>query len=420
MTSGMRRTAFGLVLAVGVAVLPVPAAIRATRVVAVGDVHGAAERLGAILRATGLIDETGAWIAGDSTTLVQVGDFTDRGSEVREVMDLLMRVERDAAAAGSRVHVLLGNHEAMNLLGDTREVTPEIGASFADAGSEARRAQAWKQYAKFAAARVRRLGKGAPPVMSHDEWMAKHPPGYLEYLEALAPDGHYGRWVRARPAIVQVEDTLFVHGGLNPDLPMASLDVLNKQIAGEIRRFDRYRRHMADRGLILPFFTFQEVVEAAVLELQAIASGRHLALSPSSLDQRHLDVLQDIAGIDTWTIMDLEGPLWFRGYARWSAEEATARLSSLLARYGASRIVVGHTIPASMRITGRFDGRVFLIDTGMLPTFYEGGRASALQIVDGKVSARYADSDVVASFTSPERPAGASVPGTALAAGGRQ
>jgi hypothetical protein len=394
------RMALGF-LATALAVVPAPAAVRAARVVAVGDVHGSAEGLSAILRATGLIDRTGAWIAGGGTTFVQLGDFMDRGSGVREVMDLLMSVERGAAAAGSRVHVLLGNHEAMNLLGDTRDVTSEIVASFADAASQARREQAWRRYEKFGTARVRRMGQKAPRVLSRDEWMAEHPLGYLEYRAALTPDGQYGRWLRTRPAIVRIDDTLFVHGGLHPGTAPSTVEHLNKRVEREIRQFDEYRRHLVHRGLILPFFTLQEVIESAVAELQAIVSRPDVELPLTALDRRHLDVLQETTRVGTWMVLDPEGPLWFRGYARWSQAEWTPQVSRLLARFGARRIVVGHTVPPSKLITPRFDGQVFLIDTGMLTSCYEGGRASALEIEGDHVAARYEDREMAPTFTSP-------------------
>jgi hypothetical protein len=70
------------------------------------------------------------------------------------------------------------------------------------------------------------------------------------------------------------------------------------------------------------------------------------------------------------------------------------------------RFVTGHTpqLPEG-RITARFNRRIFLIDTGMLSTFFKGGRASALEVQDGRVTALYADTkDVLASGTgSPAR-----------------
>ncbi len=91
-----------------------------------------------ILKTTGLIDDSNKWTGG-RTQLVQTGDYTDRGEGTRAVMDLLMALEPQAKAAGGRAVVLLGNHEVMNLIGETRDVTREIFATFADANSEKRR-----------------------------------------------------------------------------------------------------------------------------------------------------------------------------------------------------------------------------------------------------------------------------------------
>jgi hypothetical protein len=50
---------------------------------------------------------------------------------------------------------------------------------------------------------------------------------------------------------------------------------------------------------------------------------------------------------------------------------------------------VGHTVQAGA-IVSRFDGKVYLIDTGMVAGKAAGGRPSALVIQDGAVSTIYA------------------------------
>ncbi len=59
------------------------------RIVAIADIHGAYGPLVSILTKAGLIDAQQKWTGG-RTTLVQTGDYTDRGAEVRKVLDLLM------------------------------------------------------------------------------------------------------------------------------------------------------------------------------------------------------------------------------------------------------------------------------------------------------------------------------------------
>ena len=91
-----------------------------------------------------------------------------------------------------------------------------------------------------------------------------------------------------------------------------------------------------------------------------------------------------------------DGPLWFRGYDKWSDEEGMAQIGKVLEAYKAAHIVVGHTVQKGGRIRPRFDNKVFLIDTGMLSSYYPGGRASALEICgDAKFTAEYMDQQIV-------------------------
>jgi len=84
----------------------------------VGDVHGYLDELVAALREKGLIDIEGRWVAGTSR-LWFLGDFTDRGPDGIGVIDLVMRLSAEAAAAGGYCKALMGNHELL-LLGARR------------------------------------------------------------------------------------------------------------------------------------------------------------------------------------------------------------------------------------------------------------------------------------------------------------
>src|SRR5690349_6764906 len=101
------------------------------RIVAVGDLHGDLTATRAALRVAGVIDPHDSWIGG-TTTLVQTGDVLDRGDDEQAIIDLLERLETEAAAAGGAVIWLLGNHELMNAAGDFRYVTHGGFTDFAD------------------------------------------------------------------------------------------------------------------------------------------------------------------------------------------------------------------------------------------------------------------------------------------------
>ena len=102
----------------------------ASRVVAISDVHGAYDAMVATLRNVDVLDDELNWVGGD-THLVIIGDLLDRGPRSRDAMDLMMRLEGEAEEAGGRVHVLIGNHEMMNMIGDLRYVSKAEYAAFA-------------------------------------------------------------------------------------------------------------------------------------------------------------------------------------------------------------------------------------------------------------------------------------------------
>lgn len=375
----------------------------ASRIVAVADIHGAFDELTGILRTAGLTDDRHRWVGGNAV-LVQTGDYFDRGLGVREAMNLLMALERQAPRAGGRVHVLLGNHEVMNLVGQTRDVNPDLYATFADRDSEKRREKAWADFAKLADARAAALGS-RPKVydVTREDWMAAHPPGMLEYMEAISPGGAYGRWLRRRPAVVNVDGTVFMHAGLNPETAPDALDDVNDEVHGDLEAFDGYRRYLVDQQIILPFFTLSEVLAAAQAEAVSLAAlvarandGDDAATAwLRRLNPRHVDVIRGVLDVSHSSLLSGDGPMWFRGFARWSDEEGPALIQTLLDKYRVERFVTGHTVQSPSRVNDRFGGRVFLIDTGMLSSTYTGGRASALEITDGAIAAVYTDTTTV-------------------------
>jgi len=373
--------------------LQAAAATASPRVVAVGDIHGNFDALVEVLQETGLMDAEQRWIGGDAI-LVQTGDFLDRGSKVRKVMDLLMSLEEQAVRDSGRVIVLLGNHEMMNLMGDLIDVAKEGYLSFVDENSEKRRQDAYQDYLELYKRRSQLLGQ-EPSITPKFEkqWMKRHPPGFLEYRDALQPHGKYGGWLRKRPAIVQILDTIFLHGGIHPELASFSLRAINERIKWEIEAFDAYTRYMVAEKLILSFATLDETVAAAEAELKR----RKDEVADKSMLESFLQYAiaaqsrRFSSTMRSWLSIHPNGPLWFRGFAYWSEREGRRYLSKLLESYEAKHFVVGHTAQLSGRIRTRFRDKVFLVDTGMLSSFYWGGRASALEIQDGRFTAIYRD-----------------------------
>jgi hypothetical protein len=307
------------------------------RVVAVGDVHGAYDRFTAILRSAGVIDRRDRW-SGGRTRLVQTGDVLDRGSDSRRVVDLLRRLEREAASAGGRVHALLGNHEFMRLVGDWRYVSAGELKAFTNAESADLRERVHAALAEKEEARSRTEKREFNAAEYRAQFMKDIPLGFIEMKTAF-DTGDYGRWIKARVAAVKINDVLFLHGGVSERVSELGCDGLNKAIQSDLAA--------------LP-----------------VPADKILSLLASTED----------------------GPLWYRGMASEPEETFAPAIDAILERMKARAVVVGHTPQAKGRIQTRFGGRVVVIDTGMLNgEFYPGGAPSALEMRGDAFTAIYLD-----------------------------
>ena len=394
----MRRRSVlaGFVALIGLAAAAAPRAqTPAPRVVAIGDIHGSLDGVTAILRSTGLTGSDGRWTGG-ATTFVQTGDVTDRGAGVRAVFDLLRRLGPEAEAAGGRVVPVLGNHEVMNLIGEVRDVTPEIFASFAGADADKTRDAAWRAYNDLVARRARDRRSEQPLGLTRtkEAFLAAYPRGAVEYRRALGPDGDYGRWLRSLPVAVKVERTVFMHAGAPPDTT-EDLDAVNARARGEVQRMDRFLSRLVSAGLAAPWFRLEDTLAVAAAEVRwvnaQVARAKERGERPA-LDGVDIELVQeaaDILKVGEWSLLKGDGPLWYRGWATLDDAAIDVPLDTLLARLGADRLVVGHTVNRDFRIRARLAGRLFLIDTGMLSSVYK-GVPSALELTNGRARAYYA------------------------------
>ncbi len=332
-------------LALFLALLALTPSLAATqqRIVAVGDLHGDFQAWLTIARAAGLIDAQNHW-AGGSTTLVQMGDVTDREPDSLQIIRNLQQLQREAPRKGGKVIVILGNHEAMNLLGDNRYTTPGEYQAFVDTGSQARRDRVYEVNRQAAEELYRAKDPKITPDEVRAKWMSDHPLGWVEHRLAWSPAGALGQWATRSPAVVKIDGTLFAHGGVSAEYSRIPLEEINRRVAAAMAKADD---------------------------------------SPSSI------------------LTDPLGPLWYRGLAGPDpdAEAERARLATptpvpvprrtvdqeittVLAAYHAQRIVIAHTpILSGIAITS--GSRLARIDTG-ISRFY-GGPLTWLEIVNGKM-----------------------------------
>jgi hypothetical protein len=90
----------------------------------IGDVHGQITKIQEIMQTAGLLNADLDWAAGAATVWF-MGDYVDRGPDGIAVLDLIMRLQTEAAEAGGEVGALLGNHDVHFLAAHELGETPD-------------------------------------------------------------------------------------------------------------------------------------------------------------------------------------------------------------------------------------------------------------------------------------------------------
>jgi hypothetical protein len=294
-----------------------------------------------------------------------------------------MALEGQAERAGGRVHALIGNHEAMNIIGDLRYVAKEAYAAYATPKSEEVRERAYRDYVKHLSERAARLKEPAatPAEAFKQRWLAARPPGYFEHRRAFAADGKYGRWISGHQAVVKINGTVFLHGGISEELSAKGISEINERVRQELGGFSGLRSRLARDGVIKDFFNLDETLAEVKKELA------YLKALKEPPDPKAIEELELLLSVGGWYISHPTGPLWLRAYASEAESSFEAALGRILSNLNARKLVVGHT-PSAKGITPRFSGKVWLIDTGMLRKHYQ-GRCSALLIEGEKFTPVY-------------------------------
>lgn len=327
----MRKIAQALSFLAILFVQPVSAAADNTwtgveRIVAFGDIHGDYEQFTALLTSANLINARGKW-SGGQTHFVQLGDVTDRGPDSRKIVDLIMKLEKESRRAKGEVHFVIGNHEAMNMVGDLRYVHPGEYEAFVTSSSKRVRDRHYRRNVDHIKATT---PKDTWPTFDdayRAAWDTEHPLGYVELRQAWGPQGKYGRWLVKHHAVIRINDAVFAHGGIGPKYVDHTRKALNDQVVADLK------------------------------------TGTY---NPDAL------------------IMDEQGPLWYRGLVMNPEVEEQPHVSALLASHEVSHIVVGHT-PLVGAIYPRFGDDVILIDVGIGAHY--GGRSAFLEITEGGMTA---------------------------------
>jgi hypothetical protein len=301
---------------------------------ALGDVHGDYDRLMQLLVAGKIVDalpaspQTPHWAAGKAV-LVCTGDMIDKYDHSLEVVTIMKTLQSQANAAGGRLIVTLGNHEA----------------EFLAANGQDKKASEFSRQLETAGISPEDVASGSDPL-------------------------GIGVWLRNLPAGAKVGDWFFCHAGNTGGLSLADLDKTIQQ------------------------------------QITAQGWGAPILADPNSMleARMHPRPWWDWDGSEP-QLKDVEKP---KKEAK--ADKATgaageeSRLLKTVEALGARHLVFGHQ-PGKMKFLdgtergegemyGKYNGLVFMIDTGM-SRGVQSGRGALLLIEPLKshptATALYAD-----------------------------
>lgn len=360
------------------------------RIVAVADIHGENNAFVRILEMSGAIDTELEWIGG-TTQLVIVGDVLDRGSDSRAALDLIMRLKPQAQTQGGDVHLVLGNHEIMNMVGDLRYVSAGEYAAFAGEEPADVRAAALERFLAGAS--------GENDIAARAEFDRQYPPGFFAHREAFSSDGTYGAWLLEQPLLLLVNDSAFVHGGVSRAFGNAGGETVNTELKQQLRDYVAAMEQLIEVGLLSQtddYYDHPMLIER--LE-ERIALGE--ASWPDGVQQ----AAERVKDLNYAPVFALSSPTWYRGMVSCSPLVGRDHWLETLESLGAERIVVGHTPTPDALVLSRMNDGILRIDTGMLESYY-GGRAAALIIEDGKLDVMYEDEPTSTSPTIQPRRVG--------------
>ncbi len=247
-------------------------------IAAISDIEGHYNALVAWLKSNEIITEDFKWSFGNNH-LVFNGDMVDRGDEVFQSLWLIYKLEAEAEAAGGKVHYVFGNHEQLNVQGIYDRAN--------------------LQYVN-------------PRYFNEADVLG------LDYSNWLSKETELGRWIRTKNAIVQIDEKLFVHGGISPRLVYSHL-------------------------------TKKEVNDI----------NRSTLLIPSKEYNMHQTL-----------IASEDGPLWYRGLA--DEDITQAQVQEILDQYKCKQIIIGHTMVSNDNIEPLYNGSVIPIDLAVRQNFRKG------------------------------------------------
>jgi len=320
------------------------------KIIAIGDIHGDYEAFIDILKGTRLIDKKLHWTGG-KTHLVQIGDVLDRGEYAKEIFDLMMKLEKEAEEAGGKLHMLIGNHEELNITGqifNREEFNVRQLVSFLPNGYREKQVKRFRKMMGNNPTKKTGLDSSLDSdLMPYWENMFnevkanRRHPARREYMYNF--NKKYGKWILKQNAVIKINNIIFAHGGISEKFSKWELKKINNRLHTELEDLRR-----AAMNLTRP---------------QIQDYQRQIVYNP-------------------------DGPYWYRGFYTKDQNAFKETVDRILNNLEAEYMVIAHTprVIKTKEDMQLFQGRIWIIDTGISEVYrtYLEGRLSALIINNGK------------------------------------
>jgi hypothetical protein len=253
-------------------------------------------------------------------------------------------LEEEAAQAGGHVHMLLGNHEEINLTGIALDYRGYVTlGQFLDFLPDKFKQKKNKEFLrKHKIDSLDRMDKEVS--QAHREFWQRILDDALADQNSTARQEYtrnfvqtYGKWIMSHNTVIRINDIIFVHGGISKDYSSWSLQEINQRMRSELEEFSR-----------------------------AVVYGEEPQI------QRRI-------------LFEGFGPLWHRALAQNNDLSLEEELDGILKNYEARHMIIAHTPQiATIENMRKFDGKVWIIDTGVSEYYRkDGGLVSALIINNG-------------------------------------
>jgi len=152
------------------------------KILAIGDIHGEYDSLVNLMKNNQVIDSNLDWNF-DTGHIVLIGDVFDRGDMVTESLWFIYKLQKQADEAGGKVHFILGNHELINLVEE--EGSTDISDKY--------------------------------NILCYNA-------GY-NYSDLYKSSFILGDWLRKQKTVIKINNFLFVHGGIPPEIAEKEVDI---------------------------------------------------------------------------------------------------------------------------------------------------------------------------------------------------